>query len=52
MRCAPMVPPIWRKNVEDPVATPISGGGTAHCRISSSGCMQFPSPRPRMNIDQ
>ena len=40
----PIVPPIWRKNVAEVVATPMSRGGTADCRISSSGCMQLPSP--------
>ena len=40
----PRVPPIWRKNVADDVATPMSRGGTDDCRISSSGCMQLPSP--------
>ena len=40
----PMVPPICRKNVADAVATPMSRGGTADCRISSSGCMQLPRP--------
>ena len=40
----PSVPPIWRKNVADDVATPMSRGGTADWRISSSGCMQLPRP--------
>ena len=42
----PSVPPIWRKNVADEVATPMSCGGTAFCTASTSGCMLKPSPRP------
>ena len=46
----PRVPPIWRKNVAELVATPISDGGTALCMISSSGCMQLPSPTPSTSM--
>ncbi|GAB6983724.1 hypothetical protein JCM10369A_02480 [Nocardioides pyridinolyticus] len=46
----PSVPPIWRENVAELVATPISPGGTALCTMSSSGCMQLPRPRPSTNI--
>ena len=43
----PSVPPIWRKNVADEVATPMSCGGTAFCTASTSGCMLKPSPMPK-----
>ena len=42
----PSVPPIWRKNVADEVATPMSCGGTEFCTASTSGCMQKPRPMP------
>ena len=44
----PSVPPSWRKNVDDPVATPMSRGGTAFCTASTSVCMQEPRPRPNI----
>ena len=40
----PSVPPIWRKNVADDVATPMSCGGTAFWMASTSGCMLMPRP--------
>jgi hypothetical protein len=42
----PKVPPIFRKNVADAVATPISRAGTAFCADMMSVCRQPPSPRP------
>ena len=42
----PSVPPIWRKNSDDDVATPMSRTCTAFCTASTSGCMVKPSPSP------
>ena len=46
----PSVPPSWRKNVAELVATPISRGGTAFCTMIVSGCMHWPRPRPSNSI--
>ena len=46
----PSVPPSWRKNVAELVATPISRGGTAFCTMIVSGCMHWPMPRPTNSI--
>ena len=48
----PSVPPIWRKNVTDDVATPISRGETAFCTARMIGCMLKPSPRPISDHEQ
>src|SRR5665648_432265 len=44
----PSVPPIWRKNSDDDVATPMSRGGTAFCTASTSGWKQKPRPMPKI----
>ncbi len=46
----PSVPPIWRKNVVDAVATPMSRGGIAFCTARVSGCMLPPRPQPTTSM--
>jgi len=47
----PMVPPIWRKNVTDDVATPISCGRTAFCTARMTGWKLNPRPRPSSTMN-
>jgi len=42
----PSVPPIWRKNVDAEVATPMSRGPTEFCDAMVSVCISCPRPRP------
>ena len=46
----PSVPPIWRKNVADDVATPMSRASTEPCDARVSDCMTEPRPRPMRNM--
>ena len=46
----PSVPPIWRVNVADDVATPISRGDTAFWTASVSGWKLKPSPSPNATM--
>ena len=48
----PRVPPIWRKNVADDVATPMSLGGTAFWIARTSVCMLNPRPRPNRKANE
>ena len=43
----PSVPPIWRVNVAEEVATPMSRGLTAFCTARVSGWKLKPSPTPK-----
>ena len=47
---APMVHPIWRKNVLDEVATPRSAWGSAFCMDSVIVCRYRLAPAPSRNI--
>lgn len=46
----PSVPPIWRKNVEALVATPMSRRPTEFWLAMVSVCMSWPRPRPMSSI--
>ena len=46
----PSVPPIWRKNVEALVATPMSRRPTEFWLAIVSVCISWPRPRPMRSM--
>ena len=46
----PSVPPIWRKKVDEDVATPMSRGPTAFWLAIVSVCIIWPRPRPTRSM--
>ena len=46
----PIVAPIWRKNVTEDVATPMSCGGIAFWTASVIGCITLPRPKPKIAV--
>ncbi len=50
MIAVPMVPPIWRKNVAELVATPMSRASADACAAMVRVCINWPSPRPITNM--